>query len=144
MRYRAFRRRALSRSSAFLCHRQSPIQFTHSTIQFTHSTIQFTHSTIQFTHSKRASGTFTRVHVCHPCVTRFQGQRRKFSTRTSQLRRKKMLFCFFVVKLVGLFPLRVEHVDRVLSSCKLAATSSVAVTKAFVPSAFSAKETQAR
>ena len=68
-RNRAFRRRALSRSSAFLCHRQSPIQFTHST---------------------RVSGTFTRVHVCHP-----------FSTRTSQLQIKKMLFCFFCCEIGG-------------------------------------------
>ena len=79
---------------------------------------------------------FSYLHLCRRVSPVSKG-----NGESSQLPRTKM-FCFFVVKLVGLFPLIAEHIDKVLSSCKLAATSSVAVTKAFVPSAFSAKETQ--
>ena len=40
---------------AFLCHRQSPIQFTHSTIQFTHSTISSSHTQRSSSHNQRSS-----------------------------------------------------------------------------------------
>ena len=58
-------------------------------------------------HTQRAFQVLSPVYTC---VTRFpRGQ--------VNCKEKKMLFCFFVVKLVGLFPLRAEHVDKVLSSC---------------------------